>query len=571
MFSSLFGKKTPGLPQSGCMTPRQRQPVTDEVGEWLYIVVDPKGIAPRSQPSYDKDSKAGLKLQEGELVRVVEKKPLAHSSTCFLRLAEGGWCFDVQPQGDCRLRMVEVQLEEYNKVYMVLAKKGVGIRGRPSFLQSAIVCRGPEEGEYFATCQRIVFGDTTFLRLADGSGWVFDQKNGKRILEGPVKDLPQEIVQQLGPQFFADDTSATENAPITDEVSRQAAGQAQSRTQLMVKLWQMGFRNASLNQEALRISGGDVDAAAEWLLMRQQADNDENNATEKAEFAPPPRVAVGSKEPLGEIQASDNAGKDAGNAGNEKVFETSDNAGKDEIVASEGTGSTLPSSGGGYRSSTEMGKGHLDGYRNHLQKDDSPAGATKPQDMSKNEDSKIGGAQGNSESDEECDLPEEGPVHQATSQRLSRRDHYTEGGRKRDPSRKRSKSAGRRQSQDAPIETDQKDLPKDDDDFDDDCCDVDEGTGDGGSLRVKTVRGGVDATQRGTDRSNDATSGKTSKRIRGRTPRQRRESEPSSTSDAAKVATPRGSKGAGKSGAPKRRASSRRRASSDEPPSEVQE
>merc|ERR1712224_774303 len=129
--SSLL-RRPSGLPTSPTGYERRPPPENDEIGEWMYIVVDPKGIALRSEPSYNKDERprnsCATKLREGELVRVVERRPLAHSTTCWLRLAEGGWCVDIHvgPKGDSQDCLLEVQVEEHNRVYRVIAKKGVG-------------------------------------------------------------------------------------------------------------------------------------------------------------------------------------------------------------------------------------------------------------------------------------------------------------------------------------------------------------------------------------------------------------------------------------------------------------
>eukprot|EP00746_Dinoflagellata_sp_MGD_P008787 gnl/MRDRNA2_/MRDRNA2_117634_c0_seq1.p1 gnl/MRDRNA2_/MRDRNA2_117634_c0~~gnl/MRDRNA2_/MRDRNA2_117634_c0_seq1.p1 ORF type:complete len:544 (-),score=116.98 gnl/MRDRNA2_/MRDRNA2_117634_c0_seq1:33-1664(-) len=526
-FSSLLGTPTSGLPKQGCATPRQRPPAADQIGEWLYIVVDPKGIAPRPEPSYDKNFKETKgKLQEGELVRIHQRKPLANSETCFLRLAEGGWCYDVQPGVNSLVRMVEVTVEDVNSVYQVVAAKGVGIRNRPSFLQSAIVCRGPEKGEYVETCQRLVYADTTFLRLADGSGWVFDHKNGKQILQW-LQDEPG-----LAEDDHAENHIYTDG-PANNVVERKAAGEEGGRTQSMVTLWKMGFRDATLNQEALRACGGSLESAADWLLARQAEIEKENRKedlqstenSEKMKFSPPSRGAGGTMQKPGEspISADMTGAKDA----------TSE-------------GSTLPSS----------------------QKGDSPGAPTATSETNNSSSGNLKSVTtgSDSEDDDSDGVPEEAPVNKATPQRLSRRDQYTEGGRKRDASRKRSKSANRRKSGTGP--TEQQHENNDDGDFDDDCGDVDEGTTGDGGVRVSAVRGGVDGTAN--QGSEDASTGKSSKRIRGRTPRQRRESEasgtltPRQTSNAAKkVATPRGSKGAGKGAVPKRRSSSRRRPSAE--------
>lgn len=191
---SSLKKKESGLPQVDWARSNSEKEQTGEgeFGTWHYIVVDPSGVRVRSQPAYDKKFKLNKKIEEGEVVKVCERLgPLPPQGVTFLKLATGdGWAFDVQPEGDTRVRMAEIFPEKKEQVYRVIAPKGIGIRSRPSLLQKAVACRGPECGDLVKTSERIAVGDMAFLRLADGRGWIFDKKNGKTMVAGPIQDSP---------------------------------------------------------------------------------------------------------------------------------------------------------------------------------------------------------------------------------------------------------------------------------------------------------------------------------------------------------------------------------------------
>jgi len=69
-------------------------------------------------------------------------------------------------------------------LYLVLAEKGVALRTRCSFADAAKTStRGPDKGTVIEVKERVRCGGTSFLRLTDGSGWVFDVKNGRKVLE----------------------------------------------------------------------------------------------------------------------------------------------------------------------------------------------------------------------------------------------------------------------------------------------------------------------------------------------------------------------------------------------------
>jgi len=172
-----------------------------EVGAWDYIVLDTKGICLRNAPTYDKTSKMQHRLEEGELVSVKERR--AGNGTTFLHLdgPQGyqnmhmnqvvaliqGWVFDLQPGSqNKRQRLAQVEVQSGAWFYRVCAHKGIALRSRCTFSLDAKVGQGPNEGALVSISRRVKVGKTTFLKPKDENGWIFDAKNGKTMVEGPL-------------------------------------------------------------------------------------------------------------------------------------------------------------------------------------------------------------------------------------------------------------------------------------------------------------------------------------------------------------------------------------------------
>lgn len=154
-----------------------------ETGDWDYVVVDPNGMALRSGAEYNHSNKLRTRLEEGELVTVVER--CAGEGTTWLRLNwPQGWAFDVQPAGQARLRMMEVTLEKGTWYYVVVTNNGIALRNRCAFSDACKIGEGPSKGSFVTVTQRVKVGETTFLHI-DG-GWVFDVKRGRKLVEGPL-------------------------------------------------------------------------------------------------------------------------------------------------------------------------------------------------------------------------------------------------------------------------------------------------------------------------------------------------------------------------------------------------
>lgn len=161
-----------------------------ELGEWSYVVLDPRGIALRRSATDGQGEKLGLRLAEGELVSVVERR--VGNGTTFLRLDTtrgGGWAFDVAARkgaGDRRIRMMEVAPESGRWEYQVCSEKGIAVRSICSMSDCCKVGKGPQRGALAPVVERVKVGETTFLRLEEG-GWIFDRRGGVLLVQGPLE------------------------------------------------------------------------------------------------------------------------------------------------------------------------------------------------------------------------------------------------------------------------------------------------------------------------------------------------------------------------------------------------
>ncbi|CAK0867716.1 unnamed protein product, partial [Prorocentrum cordatum] len=153
-----------------------------EFGEWEYVVMDPKGITLRGTPSISQSSKLKVRVSEGELVKVVERRPATNAT--FLRLEKpAGWSVDSR---DRRVRLKQVVTESGHWFYRVSTPNGIALRSGCCFSDGSKIGAGPREGALLVAEQRVQVDDTAFLKLKDSAGWVFDQKSNRRVLEGPL-------------------------------------------------------------------------------------------------------------------------------------------------------------------------------------------------------------------------------------------------------------------------------------------------------------------------------------------------------------------------------------------------
>jgi hypothetical protein len=82
--------------------------------------------------------------------------------------------------------MMQIHVDKGIWYYTVTADKGVALRARCTFSESSKIGKGPLKGTLCEVTQRARAGETTFLKLKDESGWIFDLKNGRRIVDGPI-------------------------------------------------------------------------------------------------------------------------------------------------------------------------------------------------------------------------------------------------------------------------------------------------------------------------------------------------------------------------------------------------
>eukprot|EP00930_Biecheleria_cincta_P101762 TRINITY_DN9340_c0_g1_i1.p1 TRINITY_DN9340_c0_g1~~TRINITY_DN9340_c0_g1_i1.p1 ORF type:complete len:478 (+),score=71.05 TRINITY_DN9340_c0_g1_i1:51-1436(+) len=158
-------------------------------GEWRYIVVDPKGMTLRSRPTYDKSAKLQARVEEGEIVGVLERREGAE--TVFLRVqgSDGivGWAFTTQPGEGAFLRLLEVEIKQGRWHFQVVAPKGCPVRTRCSLASNARKAAGClHEGQLVLFRRRVEVGNTLFLGLDDGS-WIACPKDEAPPVVGPLE------------------------------------------------------------------------------------------------------------------------------------------------------------------------------------------------------------------------------------------------------------------------------------------------------------------------------------------------------------------------------------------------
>eukprot|EP00913_Durusdinium_trenchii_P005730 g5345.t2 len=87
------------------ITPLQSQ----ELGQWHYLVTDPKGIQPRQEPMYSSKDPAKPKRPMGAVLEISLRR--RSGWTRWLQVGEEEWLFDISPK-DRKVRMVEVELQK---------------------------------------------------------------------------------------------------------------------------------------------------------------------------------------------------------------------------------------------------------------------------------------------------------------------------------------------------------------------------------------------------------------------------------------------------------------------------
>lgn len=179
MSSTLIGSKQPLT--SDCAVAQD-----EECGLWRYLVVDTSGVRPRTDASYGKENKSGMaRVKEGTLVDISLRRRAGW--TTWLCMREGkGWLHDISPK-DHKVRLIEVDLLHVDWQFQVTSQS-LPVFPKPSlqFLSKPpLASKGSlSHGELISVSQRIrplnIKG--SFMKLADGRGWVPDSLNGHQVL-----------------------------------------------------------------------------------------------------------------------------------------------------------------------------------------------------------------------------------------------------------------------------------------------------------------------------------------------------------------------------------------------------
>jgi len=182
-----------------------------EKGEWYYIVTDRTGFTTRRKPTSKRSEKTLLHLDEGEVVKVIQRSARAQDGARYLLLSdEMGWAFDRQPGIINRERLRELHTEHGDWLYRAVDPKGVKVFSRPRFLnrQSHVPVDCIKDGEYLDVDKTIQCGSVQFLHLVSRPGWIMNNANRTcPHLLGPIPVSPDGsiIAANYGVTVLADD------------------------------------------------------------------------------------------------------------------------------------------------------------------------------------------------------------------------------------------------------------------------------------------------------------------------------------------------------------------------------
>lgn len=274
--------------------------------------------------------------------------------------------------------------------------------------------------------------------------WVQDKEEWKlflreketAIINAEQKEMPQVSASELA--------SSSGSEAVDDNKENDDAGQGDSRTQMMMKLWEMGFHDVAKNQRALREGGGTLDGACKWLtensgtesspLQPVDTQNDVIHETNSAPFKPPPR----RRQSQGRESKGKGRGKGKGKGNGETRTKEADSAENGTEVDNSDDDADVPEEG----ASAIAGKPTSMPFRSNIN------GVTKLQIFQSLKEEDDGGQAGSGgeafdECDDDAEVPEEGACAQAQENR-----HATVGRKLRARSRARSKSARRKSAED---------------------------------------------------------------------------------------------------------------------------
>merc|ERR1719440_741474 len=158
----------------------------EEMGDWKYLIIDQKGIRVHNDASYSKETKSEKKLPQGVIVEVERRRKTGWTTFLGLKGTSGKeWLFDVSPK-DKSVRMIEVEVLEGDWKYESCVFERIPVLPYPIVSANVHVARSfleVKESVSVSKRMRPVSGKGSFLKLADGRGWVLDFADGRRILQ----------------------------------------------------------------------------------------------------------------------------------------------------------------------------------------------------------------------------------------------------------------------------------------------------------------------------------------------------------------------------------------------------
>mmetsp|Transcript_6177 Transcript_6177/g.17089 ORF Transcript_6177/g.17089 Transcript_6177/m.17089 type:complete len:508 (+) Transcript_6177:64-1587(+) len=157
----------------------------DEHGSWHYLIVDTRGVRPRTGATYNKEAKTQQpRIKEGTVIDVSRRRRAG--LTRFLCMSTGeGWIHDVSPK-DHGVRAVEVEVLIGKWQYQVSTGR-VAVLPKPSLHLTEVPPKNAgnlHAGDSITVVQRIrpLSGKGSFLALSECRGFVFDMVRGVQVL-----------------------------------------------------------------------------------------------------------------------------------------------------------------------------------------------------------------------------------------------------------------------------------------------------------------------------------------------------------------------------------------------------
>lgn len=155
--------------------------------EQMYVVMCCDDVEIRREPTHSDEARSGEFLSPGQVVPVNHR--VLYGGVVFLRLSGGrGWVFESKDQ-----LLVMTEAKDWARGlwhYNVVCEDDVEVRSAPTYSDAHRMGDFAVSGDCVAVDERCKVAGGQFCKLADGRGWLFESKDGTRVLS-EVKGMRQ--------------------------------------------------------------------------------------------------------------------------------------------------------------------------------------------------------------------------------------------------------------------------------------------------------------------------------------------------------------------------------------------